>query len=141
MATQFTLHADFKNYMVLDETSCSFILLMNEKQIPWVIQVPKFDGIKELTDLPDDVYLQVMNEARQIQRFLQVVYRPDKLNFAALGNMTPQLHLHHMVRFKTDVCWPRPVWGNIQPQLWADQEFSNLHRQVTAQWKAFCAPF
>lgn len=139
MATQFTLHADFKNYMVLDETSCSLILLMNEKQIPWVIQVPKFDGIKELTDLPDDVYLQVMNEARQIQRFLQVVYQPDKLNFAALGNMTPQLHLHHMVRFKTDVCWPKPVWGNIQPQLWADHEFMALHQQITTQWKAFCA--
>jgi diadenosine tetraphosphate (Ap4A) HIT family hydrolase len=25
--------------------------------------------------------------------------------------MVPQLHIHHIVRYKTDEAWPGPVWG------------------------------
>ena len=39
------------------------------------------------------------------------VFRADKMNVAALGNMVPQLHFHHVVRYQNDVAWPKPVWG------------------------------
>ena len=43
-------------------------------------------------------------------RALQV-FRPHKLNVAALGNLVPQLHVHVIARFENDIAWPRPVWG------------------------------
>jgi diadenosine tetraphosphate (Ap4A) HIT family hydrolase len=42
---------------------------------------------------------------------MQVHYQADKMNIAALGNIVPQLHLHHIARYAKDAAWPRPVWG------------------------------
>ena len=25
----------------------------------------------------------------------------------------PQLHVHHVVRYRTDGAWPAPVWGRL----------------------------
>jgi len=35
----------------------------------------------------------------------------DKLNVAALGNVTAQLHVHVVGRRRDDGLWPDPVWG------------------------------
>ena len=35
----------------------------------------------------------------------------EKLNLGALGNVTPQLHLHLVGRRPGDPAWPGPVWG------------------------------
>jgi len=35
------------------------------------------------------------------------------MNIAALGNVVPQLHIHHVVRKKEDLCWPKPIWGAV----------------------------
>ena len=35
----------------------------------------------------------------------------DKLNVGALGNVTPQLHVHVVGRRQDDPAWPGPVWG------------------------------
>ena len=36
-----------------------------------------------------------------------------KINFAAIGNVVPQLHLHVVGRRAGDACWPAPVWGHL----------------------------
>jgi diadenosine tetraphosphate (Ap4A) HIT family hydrolase len=43
------------------------------------------------------------------------VFAGDKLNVAALGNQVPQLHLHHVVRYRQDLAWPGPIWGKHPP--------------------------
>jgi diadenosine tetraphosphate (Ap4A) HIT family hydrolase len=40
----------------------------------------------------------------------------EKLNVAALGNVTPQLHVHVIGRRRDDAAWPSPVWGVGSPQ-------------------------
>jgi diadenosine tetraphosphate (Ap4A) HIT family hydrolase len=39
------------------------------------------------------------------------LFDADKINIAALGNIVPQLHVHHVARFESDVAWPSPIWG------------------------------
>jgi diadenosine tetraphosphate (Ap4A) HIT family hydrolase len=39
------------------------------------------------------------------------LFAPDKLNIAALGNVVPQLHIHHIARYQSDAAWPQPIWG------------------------------
>lgn len=46
-----------------------------------------------------------------ISELMMQHFKGDKLNVAALGNLVPQLHIHHIVRFETDSAWPQPVWG------------------------------
>jgi diadenosine tetraphosphate (Ap4A) HIT family hydrolase len=41
------------------------------------------------------------------------LFAPDKLNIATLGNMVPQLHIHHIARYQSDAAWPQPIWGVV----------------------------
>jgi diadenosine tetraphosphate (Ap4A) HIT family hydrolase len=54
-----------------------------------------------------------MDETDLAARLLRDVFRPFKLNVAALGNLVPQLHVHVIARFEGDPAWPAPVWGRV----------------------------
>ena len=42
------------------------------------------------------------------------LFAPDKLNIATLGNVVPQLHMHHVARYQSDPAWPAPIWGAVE---------------------------
>jgi diadenosine tetraphosphate (Ap4A) HIT family hydrolase len=42
---------------------------------------------------------------------LQDLFKPHKLDVAALGNLVLQLHAHVIARCIDDIAWPRLVWG------------------------------
>lgn len=87
------------------------LLLMNDSSYPWFILVPGLYNITELHQLSERDQKQLWKESRLLSTCLEKLYTPDKLNIAALGNVVPQLHIHHIARFKTDPAWPSPVWG------------------------------
>jgi diadenosine tetraphosphate (Ap4A) HIT family hydrolase len=89
------------------------VLLMDDAGYPWVILVPRRAGVREICELPDVDQQALMRESTLIARALLAIYAPDKLNVAALGNVVPQLHLHHIARYTTDAAWPNPVWGRV----------------------------
>ena len=65
----------------------------------------------EIIDLDAAQRLQLSEEIDTSCRALRMLFKPDKLNVAALGNMVPQLHVHVIARYRSDIAWPRPVWG------------------------------
>lgn len=91
----------------------SQILLMNNASLPWLILVPQRANIREWHDLSKADQLQLHTESMLISELLMQEFNGDKLNTGALGNLVPQLHLHHVIRFKNDAAWPAPVWGNL----------------------------
>lgn len=97
--------------------SLSELRLMDDAHHPWLMLVPRVAGATELIDLEADAQATLMAEIARVSRALRSVFAPDKLNVAALGNMVPQLHVHVIARYRTDIAWPRPVWGvaNAQP--------------------------
>ena len=52
-----------------------------------------------------------MQESCAVATLMEQALSPDKINIGALGNLVPQLHLHHVARFTTDKAWPGPIWG------------------------------
>ena len=58
------------------------------------------------------------------------VFAGDKLNVAALGNMVPQLHIHHIVRFEGDPAWPGPVWGKLTPAPYTETELEAVKQKL-----------
>ena len=50
-----------------------------------------------------------------LARNLAHSFHADKINIGALGNLVPQLHVHHIARFASDPAWPGPVWGHSDP--------------------------
>lgn len=106
------LHPLLKNdCFVLGEFSLCTLLLLNDANYPWFILLPNREDISEIHHLSEQDQQQLLAESIYFSHCLEQVFQPDKLNIAALGNVVPQLHIHHIARFTTDICWPSPVWG------------------------------
>lgn len=117
MAMAWTLHAQLAaDTTVVGDFPLSRLLLSNDAQYPWCILVPRIAGAKELHRLDDADQLQVLRESVALARAMELVFKPHKMNVAALGNVVPQLHVHHIARYKTDPAWPAPVWGRLPAQ-------------------------
>lgn len=87
------------------------LLLLNDARYPWCILVPEREDIREIHELAPPDQRQLLEESVRLGRFMAAEFRAHKLNVAALGNLVPQLHVHHIVRYRHDPAWPRPVWG------------------------------
>lgn len=87
--------------------------LMDDANYPWLVLVPRIGGARELVDLDAAQRHLLTDEIDQASRALREVFRPFKLNVAALGNLVPQLHVHVIARFEDDPAWPAPVWGRV----------------------------
>jgi len=91
------------------------VLLMNESRYPWLILVPERPDISEIHELSEADQVQLIRESSALAAHLKRVLAADKLNVAAIGNLVPQLHVHHVVRYRNDPAWPAPVWGRFSP--------------------------
>ncbi len=91
------------------------LLLMNERRYPWFILVPERPAIREIYQLSEADQQQLLRESSTLARSLVERFQADKLNIAAIGNLVPQLHVHHIVRYRCDPAWPTPVWGRFEP--------------------------
>lgn len=108
----FELHPQLEaDTAVLGEFPLCQLLLMNDSQFPWCILVPMRAGIREAYQLSAEDQQQLQRESCLLGETMMRLFVGDKLNVAALGNVVPQLHLHHIVRFTNDAAWPKPVWG------------------------------
>ena len=92
------------------------LLLLNDANYPWFILVPEREDIREIYQLSLEDQMQLMRESSHLSQQLADRFKADKMNIAALGNVVPQLHLHHIVRYRHDPAWPAPVWGKVPPQ-------------------------
>jgi diadenosine tetraphosphate (Ap4A) HIT family hydrolase len=101
-----------RDALVIGDWPLTRVLLMNDARWPWLILVPRREGLVELTDLELADQMQLMDEAGRASRFLKSRARADKINVCALGNIVRQLHLHVVARVVGDPAWPGPVWGH-----------------------------
>jgi diadenosine tetraphosphate (Ap4A) HIT family hydrolase len=112
MNETYALHAQLAADTVpLVDLELSSVLLMDEAAWPWLLLVPRRPLLRELVDLDVAARHLLMDEIAHLSGALQRLYRPDKLNVGALGNMVPQLHVHVIARHVGDPAWPGPVWG------------------------------
>ena len=115
-----------KDCLELGQLKLCSLLLMNDRQYPWLILVPRREGIKEIYQLERDDQISFLIESNMVSRAMQSIFKADKLNVAALGNMVPQLHIHHIARFKNDAAWPKPVWGQKPAVAYSPAELEDL---------------
>lgn len=123
----FELHPQLaKDTTVIGHFPLTVALLIKDNAVPWVILVPQRENLTELHHLPMQDQQQFLLESQAVNQALEQLFSPDKLNLGALGNMVPQLHIHHIARFKSDVAWPGPVWGNTQGEQRSADEQTEL---------------
>jgi diadenosine tetraphosphate (Ap4A) HIT family hydrolase len=110
----------------LGQFELSRLLLMDDANYPWFILVPARSGVREIMQLDSQDQLQLMRECVRLSELLQQAFKGDKLNIAALGNVVAQLHVHIIVRYRTDPAWPEPVWGRVARRPHEDEERASL---------------
>ena len=119
--------------IVLGSFELCSLLLMNDTSFPWFILLPNREDITEIHRLSVTDQQQLMKESMFFCRCMEQVFSPDKLNLASLGNVVPQLHIHHIARYTTDPCWPAPVWGAIEAVPYKQNELEMI-KQKLASW-------
>ena len=87
------------------------IRIMDVREVFWVILIPTKINLIELSDLDIEKRNILINFAVELGDFLKSNEEYDKINIAMLGNVVSQLHLHLVLRKKSDPAWPGPVWG------------------------------
>ena len=101
-----------RDALVVGDMALSRVLLMNDARWPWLILVPRRQGLVELTDLDAADRALLIEEAARAALFLKAYAEADKINVGALGNVVRQFHLHIVARATGDVGGPGPVWGH-----------------------------
>ena len=114
--TTWSLHDELgKDTIPIGDLPLCRVLLIKDAHYPWLLLVPRREGAIEIIDLPESEQAGLMTEIARVARALKEITQCDKLNIAALGNVVPQLHIHVIARRRSDLAWPRPVWGAAPP--------------------------
>jgi diadenosine tetraphosphate (Ap4A) HIT family hydrolase len=95
--------------------------------------------IKEMTDLAIAQRSALMMTVCKVEQAIRDIMRPDKINLASLGNMTPHLHWHVIPRYQNDKHFPQAIWGAAQragcvllPNNWKATLITTLQAHLNA---------
>jgi diadenosine tetraphosphate (Ap4A) HIT family hydrolase len=121
-----------KDCVLLGNFPLSYLLLNRDAHYPWFILVPDREDISEIYQLDNTDQQQLMTESCHLAEKLALHFKADKMNIAALGNIVPQLHIHHIVRYKHDKAWPAPVWGKVEAQVYTAYQLEQLSEKIRA---------
>ena len=119
--------------LLLGAFPLSLLLLSKDANYPWCILVPQREGMGEIYQLSAGDRIQLLDESCLVAETLSNLFAADKINVATIGNMVPQLHMHHVARFEKDAAWPGPVWGAVAAVTYSPQLLTKTaERIVTA---------
>ncbi len=121
----------------LYDLTFSRLLLKNDRNLPWLILVPRKSHVEEIIHLSDEESIVLMEEIREVSRFLNHHMQPYKINIATLGNIVRQLHVHIMARLKNDRAFPEPIWS-VKPgeqNSYLEEEVKEF-QELVQQWFA-----
>lgn len=96
--------------------------LQLDARYPWIVLIPRQPGLREIEDLSPADRVALMDEIVMAGAAVRALgFQVDKLNVGALGNVTPQLHVHVIGRRLGDPAWPGPVWGHSAAEPFAPE--------------------
>lgn len=109
---EFTLHPNLQKKLFLADLPLCRVLLEDEKHYPWLFLVPRRANISRIMDLSGEDQFTLLQELDFVQNLMWKEFQPIQLNVAAIGNKTPQLHIHVIARYADDPAWPNTVWDH-----------------------------
>ena len=90
------------------------VVLVDDADYPGFCRVILQAHVKEMSDLSAVQQNRLMRVVFGTEAVVRQVMKPDKINLASLGNLTPHLHWHVIPRFVDDRHFPQPVWAAPQ---------------------------
>ncbi len=126
-----------KDSFLVKDNNVFQIRIMNISEVFWVILILKNSNLTELYELEINDRNYLLNFAIELGEYLKSKERYDKTNIGMLGNVVSQLHLHLVLRKKSDPAWPGPVWGyNFKNKLYENSR-TNRSKLILQFLKSF----
>ncbi len=123
----FSLDNRIKNDSIeIGDLELCHVRLLNNCAWPWLLLLPKKNGLKEITDLNTEEQQCLMKEIDFFSRFISTFPNVEKINIGMLGNIVSQLHIHVIGRNTNDPAWPGPVWGCKAGEPYNDIELNKI---------------
>lgn len=125
--THFSIHPHLlTDCHLLGRFAVTHLLLHKNATVPWLILVPETD-LENLLDLPQSQRDAVLADCKRVSDWLTGTLGCARVNVAWIGNLVPQLHIHVIGRRPGDSCWPKPVWGNLEPGgVYSESELARI---------------
>ena len=96
---------------VLWQNALCRVVRVDEPDYPGFCRMILKRHAREMTDLDEAERDGLMAVVYAVEAAIRETMRPDKMNLASLGNMTPHLHWHIVPRFDDDRHFPGPIWA------------------------------
>ncbi len=96
---------------VLWQNDLCRVVRVDEPDYPGFCRVILERHAREMTDLDPAERDGLMAVVYAVESAVRETMRPDKMNIASLGNMTPHVHWHVVPRFRDDRHFPAPIWA------------------------------
>jgi diadenosine tetraphosphate (Ap4A) HIT family hydrolase len=131
LTVDFSLHPKLSaDAAFVADWNLSRLLVMNDVRYPWLILVPRRDGLTEIFDLDMINRQTLIEEIARASEGLKKLTGAAKINIGALGNLVPQLHVHVVARHPGDAAWPGPVWGQSAAQPYEPPALVKFMREL-----------
>jgi len=128
----FTLHPRLQADCIhLGDFPLCRVLLAGDARYAWFILVPRREGIREIYEMCEADQDSLTRESAVFGQAIMKAFKGDKLNIGALGNMVPQLHIHHIVRHEGDAAWPGAVWGQGEAQTYCAEQVTAMRETLS----------
>jgi len=127
----FTLHPNFSHKKHLIDLPLCSVFLEDVRHYPWILLIPRRNDVKKMIDLSLDDQLLLLQEMTVGQTILWDLFSPTQINVAAIGNKTPQLHIHIIARYENDPAWPNTVWDHQEKTPYTQEELQKISIKLT----------
>lgn len=96
---------------VLWQNDLCRVVRVDEPDYPGFCRVILKRHAREMGDLQEGEREGLMAVVFAVEAAVRETMKPDKMNLASLGNMTPHVHWHVVPRFQDDRHFPNPIWA------------------------------
>lgn len=102
--------------IVWQDALCRVVLVGGEEGLdyPGFCRVIWQAHVKEMSDLQPAERHRLMSLVFAVEMALRKLLRPEKMNLASLGNVTPHVHWHVIPRWSDDRKFPAPIWAEAR---------------------------
>jgi diadenosine tetraphosphate (Ap4A) HIT family hydrolase len=109
-------------FLIGDLSLCR-VYLKDTQDYPWLVLVPKIEGVTEIYELSSTQQTLLMNDVTKASQLIKTHFDVEKINVASLGNIVSQLHVHVVGRRCDDPLWPHAIWqADLKPNPYPQSE-------------------
>jgi diadenosine tetraphosphate (Ap4A) HIT family hydrolase len=133
----FELHPNLHKKSFIQDLPLCRVLLEDNQYYPWIFLVPRRANIGRLMELEMTDQLQLLKELDFSQKTIWDAFELTQLNVAAIGNKTPQLHVHVIGRRESDPAWPNTVWDYPAHQPYLPTQKDVVIQMLTEKFSTY----